>query len=490
MTCNTLKDLLQTYNKESEWIEFKVNNNEPKLIGEYISALANAATLHGIAKAYLVYGIEDETLKLIGTDFKPKITKKGNEELENWLHRLLNPNIEFIIYEIECDELSFSIFEIESAKHAPISFDGYEYIRIGSYKKKLRDYPEKERKLWNTFSSFCFETEIVQKHLTHEEIFSLLDFEAFFRLMNIPYEKEISTIEYMLSKGMEYGLIEKNNNRLGLANLSITNLGAILFAKDLTKFPSLSRKRIRVIKYKGNSKYSGTEPEQEGQLGYAVAFKRLIKYIMNKLPNNEIIKDAIREEVTLYPEIAIRELIANALIHQDFSISGTNPMIEIYDNRIEITNNGRPLIDILRLIDYQPKSRNEKLANLMRQMGICEERGSGIDKVIHAIEVYQLPAPKFIAEQDYFKVILFAPLNFEDMDKEDRIRATYQHCSLKFLNHEYMTNSTLRERFGINDKQHSKASKIISDTLEKDLIKPADPANKSTKHIKYIPFYG
>jgi len=490
MTCETFNDLLHKYNKESEWIEFKINNNEPKLIGEYISALANAATLHNIAKAYLVYGIEDETLQLIGTDFKPKVTKKGNEELENWLHRLLTPNVEFIIYEITCNDLSFSIFEIESAKHAPISFDGCEYIRTGSYKKKLRDFPEKERKLWSTFSSFCYETEIAKRNLTQENIFSLLNFEVFFQLMNIPYEKEVSTTDYILSKCIEYGLIERDNNILGLTNLSITNMGAILFAKNLTDFPTLSRKRIRVIKYKGNSKYSDTEPEQEGQLGYAIAFQRLIKYIMSKLPNNEIIKDAIRKDVTLYPEIAIRELIANALIHQDFSISGTNPMIEIYDNRIEITNNGRPLIDILRLIDYQPKSRNEKLANLMRQMGICEERGSGIDKVIHAIEVFQLPAPKFIAEQDYFKVTLFAPLNFEDMDKEDRIRATYQHCSLKFLNHEYMTNSTLRERFGIQDKQHSKASKIISDTLEKNLIKPADPKNKSTKHIKYIPFYG
>lgn len=211
---------------------------------------------------------------------------------------------------------------------------------------------------------------------------------------------------------------------------------------------------------------------------------------MKTLPRNEVIKDALRKDVSLYPEIAIRELIANALIHQDFTIGGTNPMIEIYDNRIEITNNGKPLIDVLRLIDYQPKSRNEKLANLMRMMGICEERGSGIDKVIASIEVYQLPAPKFIAETDYFKVVLFAPLSFEDMDKQDRIRATYQHCCLKFMNQEFMTNSSLRERFGISDKQHSKASKIISDTLEVGLIKPSDPENKSTKHIKYVPFFG
>jgi len=126
----------------------------------------------------------------------------------------------------------------------------------------------------------------------------------------------------------------------------------------------------------------------------------------------------------------------------------------------------------------------------MRLMRICEERGSGIDKVINSIEEFQLPAPKFIAEGDSFKVVLFAPLNFKDMDKDDRIRATYQHCSLKFANQESMTNTSLRARFGLDDKQHSTASTIIGYTLDKELIKPADPENKSTKHIKYIPFYG
>lgn len=484
MTCETLEELITLYKKECEWIEFKVDNEKPEMIGEYISALANSATLHNMQKAYLIYGIEDETLDLIGTKFKPKITKKGNEELENWLHRLLEPNVDFTIYEFECQGKDVSIFEIDCATHSPISFQGKEYIRVGSYKKSLKDYPQKERKLWQNFSSFCFEEEIAKSNLDTHSILSLLDYKTFFTLLNLPFDEENSTQEYIISKLIEYGLVVSQKE-----SLDITNLGALLFANNLGDFKNLQRKKIRVIKYKGNSKLH-TEFEKEGVKGYAVGFQGLVKYIMKTIPRNEVIQDALRKEVSLYPEIAIRELIANALIHQDLSISGTNPMIEIYDNRIEISNNGTPLIDVLRLIDYQPKSRNEKLASLMRLMGICEERGSGIDKVIASIEVYQLPAPKFIAEEDYFKVVMFAPLPFEDMDKQDRIRATYQHTCLKFMNQEFMTNSTVRERFGIGDKQHSKASKIISDTLQVNLIKPADPDNKSTKHIKYIPFYG
>ena len=277
----------------------------------------------------------------------------------------------------------------------------------------------------------------------------------------------------------------KNYNK----NWDILNLGAILFCKDIRNFKDLKRKAIRVIVYKETSRINAIK-EQEGIKGYASGFEGLISYIMDQLPSNEIIENALRKIVKVYPEVAIREFVANALIHQDFTITGAGIMIEIFSDRLEITNPGIPLVDINRFIDTAPKSRNEKLANLMRMMGICEERGSGIDKVIASIEVYQLPAPKFIAETDYFKVVLFAPLSFEDMDKQDRIRATYQHCCLKFMNQEFMTNSSLRERFGISDKQHSKASKIISDTLEVGLIKPSDPENKSTKHIKYVPFFG
>jgi predicted HTH transcriptional regulator len=91
----------------------------------------------------------------------------------------------------------------------------------------------------------------------------------------------------------------------------------------------------------------------------------------------------------------VRELVANALIHQDFSLSGAGPMVEIFDGRIEITNPGEPLVDTDRFLDSPPTSRNEGLASLMRRFRICEERGSGIDKVVAQLELYQLPPPVF-----------------------------------------------------------------------------------------------
>jgi ATP-dependent DNA helicase RecG len=111
---------------------------------------------------------------------------------------------------------------------------------------------------------------------------------------------------------------------------------------------------------------------------------------MAQLPQNEVIVDAVRKEVKLVPEVVIRELVANALIHQEVSMTGASFMVEIYSNHIEISNPGDPIMPIERFIDgYQ--SRNERLADLMRRMGICEEKSNGIDRAIQAAEVFQLP---------------------------------------------------------------------------------------------------
>lgn len=256
----------------------------------------------------------------------------------------------------------------------------------------------------------------------------------------------------------------------------------------MNKFKNLKRKAVRVIVYKETSKINAHK-EQEGGKGYASGFEGLIRYVMDQLPTNEIIENALRTQTKLYPEIALREFIANALIHQDFSISGAGVMIEIFKDRIEITNPGVPLVDINRFIDTAPKSRNETLASLMRRLNICEERGSGIDRAIGAIEVFQLPAPKFIRGDDYTRVILYAPMPLTRMSVEDRVRACYQHTCLHYVNNQPVNNQSVRKRFNIPKNNGPFASKIISETIESGLIKPSDPENVSKKFASYIPFW-
>ncbi|HMW19356.1 MAG TPA: putative DNA binding domain-containing protein [Nitrospira sp.] len=152
----------------------------------------------------------------------------------------------------------------------------------------------------------------------------------------------------------------------------ITNLGAIAAARNLEHFDGLKRKRIRVIRYRGRNKVESID-EMMGQKGYAAGFEGLIGYLKRVLPHSEVIQQSLRTEVSVYPEIALRELIANALIHQDFSVTGSGPMVEIFDDRIEFTNPGSllPGKRVDRLIGTTPESRNEQLASAFRRYRIC-----------------------------------------------------------------------------------------------------------------------
>ncbi len=469
-----LLDRLRSIDKENEWVEFKGNNSKPEDIGEYISALSNSACLHKKSFAYLVYGIENKTHNVVGTEFKPKKRKVGGEELENWLSRNLSPRIDFEIYEINYENENVVLFKINATKDRPVEFKGTKWIRVGSYKKRLRDHPEKERKIWERTSGYTFERGICKGMVHEDEVLSLIDYPNYFRLM---HQKLPTNKSHILDKLTEEKIIIKRKSGF----YDITNLGGILFSTDLTKFEKLSRKAVRVIIYKGTNKLKAIK-EYVSKKGYAVGFEDLIHYINEQLPQSEEIGKALRKNVKMYPEIIIRELIPNALIHQDFGQSGTSPMVEIFEDRIEISNSGKPLIDTLRFIDHNPVSRNEKLAEFMRRMNICEERGSGIDKVITAIEIYQLPAPKFIDDSNFLRVIVYSSKSFRLMDKDDKIRACYQHCVLRFVSNKVMTNSTLRERFNIHQKNYPMASLIIRNAIKQGLI-------KSQKNSRYIPFW-
>jgi predicted HTH transcriptional regulator len=267
----------------------------------------------------------------------------------------------------------------------------------------------------------------------------------------------------------------------------ITNLGGILFAKNLDAFKGLSRKAMRVIVYDGKGRVK-TIREQVGRKGYASGFEGLIDFLDAFLPRNEVIGKALRKDVPMYPEPAIRELVANALIHQDFSVTGSSPMIEIFADRMEITNPGLPLVKTERFLDTPPRSRNEDLAAIMRRVGICEERGSGVDKVVFETEYYQLPAPLFETVEGNTRAVLFAHRSLNDMDRSDKVRACYLHACLRFVERNPMTNSSLRDRFGIHEKNSAIASRIIRDTIEDELIRPYDP-NQGKKYAKYVPFW-
>lgn len=267
----------------------------------------------------------------------------------------------------------------------------------------------------------------------------------------------------------------------------VTNLGALVLAKQLSDFPPVDRKAVRVVSYDGTSRVKTIKEHTESR-GYAVSYQSLITYITGLLPSNEVIEKAIRKTVPIYPELAVRELVANAIIHQDFSISGTGPMIEIFADRMEITNPGEPLIAPDRFLDLPPRSRNERLAALMRRFGICEERGSGIDKVVFEIEFHQLPPPLFEAAGDSTRTVMFALQTLNQMSKTDRIRACYLHACLRYVSHQVMSNASLRARFGVEERNKATVSRLIRDAVDSGLVMPQD-AKAAPKMMRYVPYW-
>ena len=256
------------------------------------------------------------------------------------------------------------LLEIGAAFRHPVQFKGMEFIRVGSYKKKLKDFPEKERELWRVFDRTPFEKEVAAENIAAEKVLRLLDYPAYFDLLSLP------------------------------------------------------------------------------------------------LPEG-------------------RDGILSALATEDMIAPGKS-------GKWHITNPGLPLVQTDRFLDSPPRSRNEALASFMRRIGVCEERGSGIDKVVVQTELFQLPAPLFETTDQHTCAVLFAHRAFREMDKTDRIRASYLHACLRYVQRDYMTNTTLRERFGIDEKNSSMVSRIIKDAIKAGLIRCHDETVGSRAR-KYLP---
>ncbi|WP_237213005.1 ATP-binding protein [Falsiroseomonas oryziterrae] len=474
-----LVDRLRALPAETEWVEFKIGNHDPKKIGELASAVSNGARLADCPCGYIVWGVADSTHDVVGTEFNPSTVKQGNEPLEFWLSKAVQPDIHLRFREVRHPQGRVVLLEVPAAHGVSTKFKDIAYIRIGSATPKLSDHPGREAALNTKLQPFAWEQGIALAGVMPEAVLDLLDHDAYFTLTRQPLPE---TRTAMLARMAEDHLIAPD----GRGGWSVLNLGAILLAKKLERFPTLSRKALRIIQYDGLGRQK-TKRQSTGTRGYASGFEGALSHLDTLLPAEERIA-TFREEQRVYPAIALRELLANALIHQDMTIGGTGPMVEVFDDRLEISNPGKPITDFLtRLFAARPRSRNERLAALMRKMRICEEQGSGLEKIIAATEERRLPAPRFVAADSSISITLFSPRRFADLTRMERVEACYQHAALMFQTERRMTNASLRERFGIEERNAAQVSRVIKDALTEARIRPADP--ERPKAGAYVPFW-
>ena len=445
-----------------EFKEAKTQFSSHKLF-KYCVAIANEGGGH------LVLGVSDaKPRKVVGS-----AAFKNPVKMSSKLFQAVGFRVD--IDEVEHPDGRVLVFQIPSRpKGTAYDFEGAYLMRVGEELKSMSE--DQLRRIFAEGRPDWLEQSAMDG-VSAQEVVELLDTQTFFELLKLPYPADRT------------GVIERLKSERLIADSGagyvISNLAAMVLARDLKSFKGVSRKAARVIAYEADSKLQ-TKSDTVGSKGYAVSFQGLVKHVMSMLPQNEVIEDALRTDSKLLPEVVIRELIANALIHQDFEERGASPMVEIYANRVEISNPGEPIVPVERFIDgYQ--SRNERLADLMRRFGICEEKSSGIDRVVAAVEVGQLPAPDFQVGFKRMTVVLYGLRSFRKMDRVERIRACYQHCALQWVLRRQMTNQSLRERFGLSVSSTNTVSHIITAAVDSNLIKLDPNAPASRKFARYLP---
>lgn len=347
--------------------------------------------------------------------------------------------------------------------------------------KPLDKLPFLERKFWENMNKSDYETSIVKPDLSQSEVLSLLDMDYIVKRLGLqPPTDERRAMEILVENDL--AVIQPDGG------YGITVLGAILFARDLHDFKPLLNKTIRIVQYEGSGKTTIVR-QYESEKGYAVQFNRIIETVSMLIPAiQRILPDGRMKQFYGYPIDAIREVVANAIIHQDLA----DPMhvnIEIFKGHLTVTNAGTMLIEPDRVLDSPPRSRNRHLPDLFRRMGLCEQLGSGWDRIVSLCEDQNLPTPRIREYETATVVSMYEMIPFDEMQMSDRLWACYMHAYRMHLNGKLMTNQSLRTRFDLTGKNATVTiSRLIKSARERNLIKVADETS-GPRNQGYLPYW-
>ena len=302
---------------------------------------------------FLVFGVNDDASMFSVTKEATDVIVKtlGNIALNN-----LSQSVQIQHNTIEYNGESLLFVYIPEQTEKPVYLRGktiYDsYHRSAGQTVKMSK--EAVKFMISASHGISFESQIALSKLSVEDVLKLLNFRRFYEILDKNVPKSTDAI---ISTLVGYDFLIRDENLF-----SITNLGAILLANDITYFSHLKGKIVRILRYTGTNNLVLDKDHTETS-GYAVGFEATVDYIMKNLPQQEIIKGALRKNKIDYPRTTIREFFANALVHQDFSVTGSHVMVEIYTDRLVMTNPGSPLNDVNRFIDMPPNSRNGRVSN-------------------------------------------------------------------------------------------------------------------------------
>ena len=464
--------------KETEWIEFKVDHYDPQEIGEYISALSNSACLHNKVKGYLIFGIEDGTHNVRGTHFKPKQKKVGNEELESWLAMLLNPRIDFVIYEFQYSGKPIILFEIDAANNTPIKFQGAAYIRVGSYKKKLSDHSEKERKIWKKQIESDWSAHICEGATVND-----LD-EGAIQKARIEYKKKNPHLANEVDSWEDTTFL--NKAKVAIKG-KITRTAIILLGKDeSTHFLSQSIAQMTwILKNEHNIEKDYAHFGPPFLLNIEKLFGKIRNLKYRYLPDNTLFPT----EIDQYDSWVIREALHNCIAHQDYELRGRITVVE-YPDELIFTNMGSfipaSVEEVIKLDAPLTQYRNDHLVRAMLNLNMIETIGGGIKKMFQKQWQRFFPLPSYDLTHTT-KVIVKIQGKIVD---ENYTRLLIGQTNLDLIT--VILLDKVQKRINISKDEHRflKSKKLIEGRYPNLLVssKIASVIEEKAKYIKYKGF--
>lgn len=466
MTPTELQSLLNA-RAENEHVEFK----EAKSRYDFEELVRYCVALANEGGGLMVLGATDKPpRRVVGTrafDIPERTVAAIHERIQ----------MKVLWHEIQHPDGRVLVFEVPGRpKGQPVHYGGCYLMRAGSSLVPMS--PDQLRRIFDEGRE-DFVDQMARKDCSEEEVVGLLDVQSYFDLRKRPLPSTRTEI-------ME-AFVQKRFLRREGALYGITNLGALLLAKRMDDFDSIAGKAPRIVVYDGVSKAKVRGGRDVTELrGYAVAFESMVELIHAESAREDMTR-SVRRTLHAYPRKAIREILGNALVHQDFSERGTTVVVDIYDDRLEVTNPGLPVLPVDRFID-ENLSRNEAFARALRELGICEERGHGMDAVVEEIEGAVLPPYQCRLGSRHTTIILSGHKALKHLTPDERVHAVYQHCCLRHVNGQITNNESVRERFKIEKRNAATASRLLADTVAAARIRPVDP-DAANKLMRYVPYW-
>jgi len=381
-----LIDRLRALPTETEWFEFKRNRYEPQQLGEYLSALANAACLSGQPRGYLVFGIDNATHNVVGTHFDPYSTKaKGNQDLLPWLAAGLRPNTGFEPHVVAHPDGRIVVFEMGPANGEPVSFYGTPYIRIGTSKTELGKHPEKARALWTRGSDWSAEV---------CEAASLADLNP----DAVAKAREQFVVKHPGQAAAITGWDDATflNKARVLKQGAVTNTALLLLGRpeSATLLSPAVAKISWILKDADNRELDYEHFGPPFQLVGDRLLKRIRNLIVRALPSGTLFP----QEIAQYDPWVIREALHNAIAHQDYRRHGRIVVVEFPD-RVLVTNVGDFLPGdvetVIRQDAPQALYRNPFLADAMVELNLIDTQGGGIKRMFETQRRRWFPLPDY-----------------------------------------------------------------------------------------------